>query len=456
MSSLPCPPTPPGILATAGLGHVAAGQGFVCGVLDDATVKCFGTNFDGELGQGDTTSRGGSPGTMGDALPPVSLGTGRTAVQVAAHPQGYHTCTLLDDGNIRCFGDNGFGQLGLGDTATRGSSGNQLGDALPTVALGSGVAAAAVAVGAYHTCALLSDGGLKCFGYNYQGQLGLGVSTLFLGGSSSQLGDSLPAVSLGSGRTAVAVAAGDGHTCVLLDDFSVKCMGDNSKGQLGLGDTINRGLRPGDMGDALPAVSLGSGRTVLAVSAGSLHTCFILDDFSLKCVGDNTWGQLGLGDSVNHGVSPQQMGDGLPAVSLGTGTVVSSVSCGYRHTCVLLVGGKVKCFGANSNGQLGLGDTIARGTLPQHMADALPSVSLGTGRTVTMVLAGDDETCVLMDTGGLRCFGANSGATVGQLGYGDTLDRGSSANQLGDTLPSVDLGTGRTVALAPFTIGESN
>jgi alpha-tubulin suppressor-like RCC1 family protein len=95
------------------------------------------------------------------------------------------------------------------------------------------------------------------------------------------MGDSLPAVQLGTGRSAVALALGGYHSCALLDDASVKCWGSNSYGRLGLGDTQSRGGEGGEMGDSLSAVDFGPNRTVVQIAAGSLHTCVVFDDGQL-------------------------------------------------------------------------------------------------------------------------------------------------------------------------------
>ena len=433
-----------------GVGHMAAGAWFTCGLLDDGGIKCWGDNNYGELGQGDMTNRGGSPGQMGDALLAVPLGSGRTAVQVAANPGewgasggGFHACALLDDGSIKCWGGNQYGQLGLGDTTDRGVSAGQMGDALPAVSLGSGRTAVAVAAGGYHTCALLDNGLVKCWGSNGSYQLGLGDST-DRGNSPGQMGDVLPTVSLGVGRTAVALALGTYHTCALLNDGSIKCWGYNAQYQLGLGDSTSRGMLSSQMGDALPAVSLGSGRTAVAVAAASRFTCALLDDGGIKCWGNNDFGELGQGDTTSRGQDPSQMGDQLPAVDLGSGATATSVSCGSYYVCALLVGGSIKCWGFNSFGELGMGDTLLRGASTSDMGDMLPAVALGTGRTALNVHAGASQSCALLDSGGLKCWGNND---HGQLGYGDGTQRGSSVGQMGDALPSVALGTGRTIPL---------
>jgi hypothetical protein len=107
-----------------------------------------------------------------------------------------------------------------------------------------------------------------------------------------------------AGPTGPELTAGQQHTCARLDDGSVKCWGSNVNGQLGLGDTQQRGDGPGELGATLPAVDLGPGRTALQLTAGYNHTCARLDDGSVKCWGLNDVGQLGLGDTQSRGSGP--------------------------------------------------------------------------------------------------------------------------------------------------------
>ena len=409
---------------------MSAGSAHACAVLATGAVKCWGSGSVGPLGLGDKEG-GGAPRIELDALPAVDLGTGRTAVAVAAGAM--HTCALLDTGAVKCWGEVGFGQLGLGDTKCRRDA-KEMGDALPAVDLGTGRTAVAVTAGLQHTCALLNGGAIKCWGFGAFGQLGLGAMKN-RGDRPNEMGDALPAVDLGTGRTAVAVSAGAFHTCAVLDTGAVKCWGHFSR--LGLGDKNDRGSRPNEMGDALPAVDLGVRGRVVAVSAGAVHTCALLDGGAVKCWGEGDDGQLGLGDGKSRGSAPNEMGDALPAVDLGTGRGAVAVSAGRFHTCAVLDNGAVKCWGRGAEGQLGLGDKERRGVGPDEMGDLLPAVDLGTGRTAVAVSAGSVHTCALLDTGAVKCWGAGL-----YLGLGGVNARGDDPKEMGDALPAVDLGGG--------------
>src|SRR5690606_24683255 len=133
--------------------------------LDNGRVKCWGLNSSGQLGQGDTIRRGDQPGEMGNALAPIDLGTGRTATSVT------EACALLDNGSVKCWGLGNAGRLGAGDDQDRGDEPGEMGDALPAVALGAGRSAVAVSSSGLHACALLDNGTVKCWGLNHAGQL---------------------------------------------------------------------------------------------------------------------------------------------------------------------------------------------------------------------------------------------------------------------------------------------
>lgn len=413
--------------------QIGAGGYFTCAVSEKGAVKCWGENAYGDLGLGDGDHRGDEPSEMGASLPEIDLGDERAAATIAV---GFaHVCALLDDGEVKCWGHNSVGQLGLGDTEDRGDAPFEMGDALPAVDLGVKLPVIALAAGADHTCALFETGKVKCWGFNYSGQLGLG-DTKKRGAAPGQMGAALPFVDLGEGRTARQIVAGGSHTCALLDGGAVKCWGENMDGELGLGDHSDRGDSPGEMGSLLPEIDFGPGRRATALSAGWDHTCAVLDDGAVKCWGHDDYGQLGLGTTDNRGDSPGQMGSPLPEVDLGQGLSVGAVATGIGHSCALTTGG-LKCWGDNGSGRLGLGDSDGRGDDPSEMGDVLPFVDLGKGLHARSVRPGGMHTCALLEDGTVKCWGDNY---AGQLGQGDTKDRGDDPSELGDALPPIDLG----------------
>lgn len=172
------------------------------------------------------------------------------------------------------------------------------------------------------------------------------------------------------------VATGWEHTCARLSGGIVKCWGRNSYGQLGIGDVWTRGYDPIHMGANLPALDLGKDKTAQAISAGSYHTCALLNDGSVKCWGHNYDGQLGLGDMDARGDGAEEMGDQLPSANLGTGDTSLLIRTGGGHTCAVLQSGRLKCWGSNNYGQLGLGAPGNRGDQADEMGDSLPTVRL--------------------------------------------------------------------------------
>ncbi len=418
---------PPGSPTT-----VSAGTYHTCAIIG-VTVKCWGWNHVGQLGLGDTIKRGHLPNQMGAALPTVDLGPGRKPVALALG--WHHSCAAFNDGALKCWGSNVYGQLGLGSPTLYGDQKGEMGSALATVDMGSGLKVLQIVAGEGQSCGRLHNGAVKCWGHNTYGKLGLG-DTKNRGDGPGEMGSALPAVKLGTGRSAKSLAAGRHHVCALLDNNSVKCWGRNL-GQLGLGDTKNRGDDPNEMGDALPAVALGTGRTAKAVAAGDNHSCAILDNDQLKCWGTNYYGELGLGDTVYRGDNPNEMGDALPTVALGTGRKALAVVAGGSGTCALLDNGATKCWGSNTLGELGLGQQGNYGGSKNQMGDLLLPLALGTGRSTLQLVAGESHRCTILDNGLLKCWGWNS---VGQLGLGDTNNRGDNPKEMGDLLPAVKLG----------------
>ncbi|CAM9589993.1 unnamed protein product, partial [Discosporangium mesarthrocarpum] len=322
---------------TAPVTHLDVGSFHTVVIINDLgknVVKSWGSNGKGQLGLNDTKDRGDNDGPIGDALPPTELGTGRYAVQVAAGLR--HSCAILDDGSVKCWGYNAKGQLGVGSISPVGDSfvNNQgeMGDNLRVTNLGAGLKAEKIAAGGWHTCALLDNEELKCWGYNQWGELGLEDNDN-RGDMAGQMGDMLLPVDFGTAKVEE-IALGDWHSCVILDTGEVACFGKNYAGQLGIGRKELRGDEQGEMGFSVQKVDF-HGRRATKITAGEEHNCAILEDNSLICWGLGSYGQLGQGNSLDIGDDPNEIGN-LPPIDLGTGRFAIDVSAGGNHTCALL------------------------------------------------------------------------------------------------------------------------
>lgn len=410
--------------------EITTGNLYGCVRLSNKNVKCWGAEYSGSLGAatGNTLyNEGDAPGEMGVNLPAVVLGGNPQAKAIA---NWSHTCVVWESGFLKCWGSNESGQLGLNDTVARGGTVGSMGDNLPAVNLGNGKFVKAVATGETHTCAVLTDDTLRCWGKGHLGQTGLDTD-LDIGDQPGEVDQDLPAIELGPNAKVTAVTAGFGHTCALLSDGTVKCWGWGLYGQHGLGNGNTVGDNGGEMAN-LPPVNLGSGKVAVAIDAGSFHTCALLSDGKVKCWGNNGSGRLGYGDLQSRGTKPEDMGDMLPTVDLGVGKLAKAISVGNAHSCALLTDGSVKCWGLNDKGQLGQGDVEYRGDEPGEMGDMLAPIDLGTGKSAVAISAGLAYTCAVLNDGSVKCWGDNSN---GQLGHGHTYTIGDQAGEMGDNLP---------------------
>ncbi len=416
--------------------QLAVGDDSACVLRGDGRVKCWGNaNWLG-YGLAFPENKGDGANEMGALLPFVDLGANRTAVSLWGGSYGYVRCAVLDTGGLKCWGANGSGNLGLGDTNVRGDGPNEMGDNLPFVALGTNRTAKMVSATNAHTCAILDDDRIKCWGNNGDGQLGLG-DTQTRGDGPNEMGDNLPFVDIGAGRKPKTIQVANARTCIITDQDRVRCWGAGSNGQLGSGNGASRGGAPNQMGQNLPDVDLGTNRTAKAIAMGITHTCAILDDGTVKCWGNNPYGQLGLGDTNDRGDGPNEMGDALAVVPLGVGRTAKAIAAGSSHTCAILDDDSVKCWGENNQGQLGLGNTGRRGDGPNEMGNDLPAVPFGLGRKAVALSLGSSHSCALLGDGALKCWGYGN---RGQLGLGDAQNRGDENNEMGDNLPAVSLG----------------
>src|SRR6266403_1885905 len=220
---------------------VDAGSFHTCARLQDGTVRCWGLNDSGQLGDGTTTN----------ASTPVAVpGVGGAA---AVSGGGYHTCARFPDGTLECWGRNDAGPLGDPATTTDVSR-------VPVRVTGI-TTATAVTAGIFDTCTLLQDGTVRCWGRNSEGQLGNGTTT----------SSSVPVTV--SGITPAALAPGAEHSCALFRDGTVRCWGDNNFGQLG------NGTAPGTI-SSIPSAPVTGIATATALASGAVHSCALLPDGS--------------------------------------------------------------------------------------------------------------------------------------------------------------------------------
>ena len=300
--------------AQAGTPLIGAGSIHTCALTSDSGVKCWGVNWYGQLGDG----------TQVDRLTPVDvkgLASGVSAVSAA----NMHTCALTTGGGVKCWGNSGSGALGH-DTF--------LDPLVPGDVTGLTSGVKAIAAGASHTCALTSAGGMKCWGYNGYGRLG--------DGSTTDRRTPVDVVGLTSGVSAI--AAGSDHTCALTSTGGVKCWGYNDSGILGDGSSNNL---------STPASVNGLASGVIAITAGGAHTCALTSTGGVKCWGWNYYGQLG-----NNSLTSSTVPVDVAGLSAG----VIAIAAGSTHTCALTSIGGVKCWGRNTWGAVGDGTTIDRRT----------------------------------------------------------------------------------------------
>ncbi len=355
------------------------------------------------LGLGDTKNRGDIKSQVPSKLPVIDLGTDRTAIAITVSGAN-SACALLDHGEVKCWGNNQFGQLGTGSKDNRGDDPGEMGDALRPVPLGAGRKAIGVSAGHNYTCAVLDDGDVECWGSGEHGQLGL-----------ESVGDVVfpdQFAPIDLKRPAKAVSASDGVTCALLDIGTVKCWG--STIYLPLSDSANIdssdgvGDYPGEI-SGLSELTFGGGKAQVIV-AGQVSGA-MLDNGSLML-----WG-YGYQGWTHAGLPPDEF-TALPAMNLGAGRKVKSSDVDVYHACAITDDGTLSCWGYAPHGALGLGSAVS--------SSAPVKVDLG-GRAAVQVAVAEEHSCAILDDGALKCWGYNAS---GQLGLGDAQTRGNSGDKL--------------------------
>ncbi len=347
---------------------------------------------------------------------------------------GRHTCALLNDGHVRCWGAGGAGQLGYGNNQSLSSPGGNVGGGLQDAFVTQ------LSAGTSHTCALLEGGAVSCWGDGANGRLGYPD-----GGSRQSPGGPVPLPE--DAGVAEQVVAGYDHTCVLMSNGTITCWGADDWGQLGY------------PGEAVGAVPLGDeADVVMALSAGYRTTCALFDNGTVRCTGFNWEGNIGI-PPVFDDPSPDAwpintayhefQGD----LDFGVGAFVSRLAMNDGgHSCAVIEGptpgadDTLRCWGAGNAGRLGYGNTQNRPTvLP--MSDDVPL-----GGNVSLVAAGDAHTCALLTDGGLRCWGRGSD---GRLGYGNNANVGDGTGDSIIEAGDVELGLTGGVEVKQIAAGGS-
>jgi uncharacterized RmlC-like cupin family protein len=400
--------------ALSGGNSLAVGESFSCAIRPGGKVRCWGDGWGGQLGLGSTARHGDFPGTMGSNLPNVDLGSGVVAKAIVAGR--HHACVLATTGGVKCWGTSSLSEA-------VGAKPGDMGNALPYVPLGPGRSAKVLASGpnATATCAILDDDSVKCWGANVSGVLGQGNSAIvdYLGEAGIR---KLRPVDLGA--KAIAIDVGDAFACAVLRNGDVKCWGDTRLGKgtspLGIrnfGSNIAIGDEPGEMGPSLRAVELGSDFVAIDVTAGAKFACALAADGRVKCwgegfpifnhipndapiavqlnapptakmdagvlnlalmdrqgslrvLGDNRSGQLGLGSKLGL---IAVLGPGYPTTDDGSGSILG-VATGKFHACAAISDGSVRCWGQGMYGALGTESIQSIGDSPGEMGSALKAV----------------------------------------------------------------------------------
>jgi cysteine-rich repeat protein len=352
-----------------------------------------------------------------------------------------HSCALLTNGNVRCWGASGSGALGYGSNT--GDIGNdETPSALGDQVVNIGGFVTQISAGRSFTCALLNPGAVRCWGVGDNGRLGYG-NTLNIGDNESPASEGdVPLLNpADAGVSVVQVATGRDFVCVLLSTGAVRCWGDGSLGKLGYGSTSDIG------NDETPAafyatqpnggdVNFGGGNAV-QVATGQDHTCVLLDAGAVRCWGRGSNGRLGYESisSIGDNETPAAFYAGLATGGdVEIGGTATQIAAGQNHTCALLSDGVVRCWGAAGSGQLGYENGAQLGDDEGEM----PTPAVDVGGPVESLTTGASYTCAVLTNGAARCWGRGSD---GRLGYANETSLGDNAGEM----PTPDVNVGATV-----------
>jgi alpha-tubulin suppressor-like RCC1 family protein len=369
---------------------IAAGGRESSCTIYSGKAYCWGDDSDGELGNGVTTATA--------QLTPVAVYTGGVlaGVTLTQITMGYwHVCALASTGAVYCWGLGTSGQLGNGGTASSN---------VPVLVSG-GLTFTQISAGQYSMCGVTSAGAVYCWGLGSSGQLGVSGSTA---SSSTPVAVTTTGTAL-AGRTIVQVAAGYYHTCALDSTGLVYCWGVDTYGQVGTTTTVTSTPQPAAAAVYTTGTPM-AGRTIVQITAGGQHTCALDSTGLAYCWGYGTNGQLGNNTATATNALPVAV---YTAGALA-GVTLATISATEFHTCALGSTGVAFCWGYNADGRLGVNNTTQ-----EDVPTAVYTGGVLSGRTLTQVGAGDQDSCALDSTGTAYCWGNDAN---GQLGNDTTVN----------------------------------
>jgi Tyrosine-protein kinase ephrin type A/B receptor-like/Regulator of chromosome condensation (RCC1) repeat len=449
---------------------VAIGYLFVCVIVNNGRVKCWGWNTIGQLGYGDVKNRGSSIDQMGANLPFVDLGTNEQAVQIAAGRQ--HVCVILATGSVKCWGSNYRGELGLGDTLHRGIGPNQMGDSLPTVNL-NGRVVTDIKCTDGHTCVVFVDKTMACWGDNYQNQLGIGTGEMYVSAMNPPyVGTSPSDMGLGLKTTATHVTSmcvGPGFTCIIMESttITVKCFG-WVLSRLSDGGSVQLGGKDGLRGENVPPfINVGYGgivpTSVSCTTGNDFRICLMSSNNFTRCYGyDLGDGRLGRGNSLvnNFGLYDGDISGGVNGVNpVAINGRITSISVNEQGACVFIDTYEAKCWGPTTitneirGNAMGYGDYANRGKDAASMYYDLPALNLDNSRHIATISTGYMQSCATFTDQSIKCWGDNLYVGVAGQGtsYPDIFGVTGGASWAG-SIPVIDLGMGITVYKEPARV----
>ncbi len=362
---------------------IAAAANHTCALLETGEVTCWGYNGSGSLGDSSFVGYSSAAPRKVDGIDGLTAST--TAVSISGN------CAALENGALKCWGENDYGIVGDGSRENRTS---------PVAVTGlDGISRSIdkVVNNAYRTCATLDTGSAMCWGDSLYGKLGLG-------NWDSQTSPRPVSTINGTEGQALAVDMGQDGGCAIDATGAVSCWGTNNNGVLGSGQN-QTALEYSEIPVATSGID-GINATAVQLSRGYSSACAVLDTGAVQCWGFNDYGMLGQDPAISSNATPN-------TVSGLDGTVnAKAVSIGYSHACALMEGGAVKCWGENYDGQLGIDSSI---TVESYQPVDVSGID-GLAARATQVEVGEYNSCALLSTGAVKCWGSNSD---GRLGIGD-------------------------------------